>query len=222
MYIIVVGAGDIGRPLIDIATSSGNEVVVIENDEQRADRIADSYDCLVLNADATIKGTLEDAGIERADAIVTTTDKDATNIMICLLAKEFEVPSIVSVVHNPEHMALYQQIDVNIMENPQELIAEHLFRAVDRPAIVDYMRITEDAEVFEISVAEGAPIADKTLTEAAAAGIVPDDVLIVAVEREEAETPITPKGNTRIHPGDLVTVYSAFGADPQLTAQFGR
>ena len=34
MYIIVVGAGDIGTPLIDIATRSGNEVVVIEKDTQ--------------------------------------------------------------------------------------------------------------------------------------------------------------------------------------------
>ncbi|MFB6202527.1 MAG: NAD-binding protein, partial [Halorhabdus sp.] len=36
MYIIIVGAGDIGTPLIDIATRSGNEVVVIERDTQRA------------------------------------------------------------------------------------------------------------------------------------------------------------------------------------------
>ncbi|TKX51851.1 TrkA family potassium uptake protein, partial [Halorubrum sp. SP3] len=27
MYLIIIGAGDIGTPLIDIATKSGNEVV---------------------------------------------------------------------------------------------------------------------------------------------------------------------------------------------------
>lgn len=36
MYIIIVGAGDIGTSLIDIATQSGNEVVVIERDEKQA------------------------------------------------------------------------------------------------------------------------------------------------------------------------------------------
>jgi trk system potassium uptake protein TrkA len=30
VYVIIVGAGDIGTPLIDIATESGNEVVVID------------------------------------------------------------------------------------------------------------------------------------------------------------------------------------------------
>jgi trk system potassium uptake protein TrkA len=222
MYIIIVGAGDIGSPLIDIATKAGNEVVVIERDEQRANTIASDYDCLVLHADATVKETLKNAGAEQADAIISTTDQDATNIMICLLAKELEIPSVMSVVHNPEHMGLYRQIGVNTMENPQELIAEYLYRAVARPAIVDYLRIGEEAEVFEITVAEDAPIAGKTLIEAAEAELIPDDVLIVAIEREGESPPVTPRGKTEIHAEDLLTVYSAFGATPELTDIFGH
>jgi len=222
MYIIIVGAGDIGTPLIHVATRAGNEVVVIERDEARANRAADAFDCLVLNDDATVKETLEDAGADHADAIITTTDKDATNIMVCLLATELEIPKILSVVHDPEHANLYRQIGVNTVENPQELLAEYLYRAVTRPAIVDYMRIGEEAEVFEITVTEEAPIAGKTLTEAAGREIIPEDVLVVAIEREGDEPPITPRGNTRIQPGDLLTVYSRFGADPELTDVFGH
>lgn len=222
MYIIVVGAGDIGTPLIDIATRSGNEVVVIERDATRANRAADSFDCLVLNADATTKETLDDAGARRADALVSTTDQDATNVMVCLLAKEFEIPAILSVVHNPDHMGLFEQIGVNTMENPQELIAEYLYRAVARPAIVDYMRVGEEAEVFEISVVEDAPIAGKTLQEAAQAGILADEILVVAIEREGSDRPITPRGHTTIEAGDLLTVYSGVGADPEITDIFGH
>ncbi len=40
MYLIVVGAGNIGTQLIDIATQSGNEVVVIERDRERAETAA--------------------------------------------------------------------------------------------------------------------------------------------------------------------------------------
>ena len=222
MYIIVVGAGSIGTPLTEIATEGGNEVVVIERDEARADRAASAFDCLVLNADATTKETLADAGAERADGIISTTDQDATNIMISLLATEFEIPAILSVVHNPEHMDLFRRIGVNTMENPQELIAEHLYRSVARPAIVYYMRIGDDAEVFEIAVTEDAPIAGKTLIEANDEGLVPADVLIVAIEREGEDPPVTPRGSTRIEAGDVVTVYSGFGADPDLTDLFGH
>ncbi|MFC6732401.1 TrkA family potassium uptake protein [Haladaptatus sp. DYSN1] len=222
MYIIIIGAGDIGTPLIDIATRSGNEVVVIERDEKRANRAADQFDCLVLHADATTKDTLEDAGAGRADALISTTDQDATNVMTCLLAKQFEIPAILSVVHNPEHMGLFEQIGVNTMENPQQLIADYLYRAVARPAIVDYMRIGDEAEVFEITVTENAPIAGKTLQEAAQTGLLTDDMLVVAIEREENDHPITPRGNTIIKEGDLLTVYSGVGADPKITDIFGH
>lgn len=221
MYIVIVGAGDIGMPLIDIATQSGNEVVVIEDDPERADRVAGEYDCLVLNDDATDHNALMDAGIERADALISTTDRDPTNIMVCLLAQEHNVPNIVSVVHDPEHMSVFSQIGINTMENPQELISEHLYRAVARPAIVDYMRIGEQAEVFEIEVTGNAPIDGKTLIEAADEDLLPEDVLIVAIDREGEDPPITPRGSTQIEAGDLLTIYSASGIDPRLTDVFG-
>jgi trk system potassium uptake protein TrkA len=222
MYIVIVGAGDIGTPLIEIATQGGNEVVVIEDDEERAERAASEYDALVLNADATENRTLDDAGIDQADALISTTDQDATNIMVCLLAKELEVPHIVSVVHSPQHMDLFERIGVNVMQNPQRLIAEYLYRAVKRPSIVDYMRIGEQAEVFEIDVDTGAPIAGMSLQEANEEGLLSEDVLIVAIERDDDESPITPRGGTVIQAGDLVTVYSAIGATANITDIFGH
>ncbi len=221
MYIIIVGAGRIGTPLIDLATGSGHEVVVIESDEVAADRIADEYDCIVINADATRMSTLDDADVDEADALISTTDRDATNVMVCLLAKKREVPAVVSVVHDPDHMDLFKEIGISTMENPSRLIAEHLFRSVVRPSIVDYMRIGEAAEVFEITIDEDAPIAGKTIREAAADGTLQGEVLIVAVERGEGE-PVTPQGNTPLRPGDLLTVYSAEGATPDVTDIFGH
>lgn len=222
MYLIIVGAGDIGLPLIELAINAGDDVVVIEQDRERADRVADEFDCLVLHADATIMDTLDDAGASDADGIISTTERDAANVMISLLAKEFDIPSILTVVDNTQHMDLFQRIGVNVMENPEEFIAEHLYRSVSRPAIVDYLRIGEQAEVFEIEVAEGAPIEGLTLEEAANQGVLPDKVLVVALERQGEDPPIIPQGTTLIKVGDMLTVYSAFGADPEITGLFGH
>lgn len=222
MYIVIVGAGDIGSALLGIATAGNNEVVVIERDSERAERASKQFDCLVINDDAASKEVLQDAGAERADALISTTDQDATNIMVCLLAQELDVPNIVSVVHNPEDMALFERIGVNTMENPQNLIAEYLYRAVSRPSVVDFMHIGEQAEVFEISVTAGAPITGRTLKEANEKGILGDDVLIVAIERDSEATPITPRGDTVIEAGDLVTTYSADGVTPNVTDIFGH
>lgn len=222
MYLIIVGAGQIGLPLIEVATRQGNEVVVIEYDTERAERAASEHDCLVINDDATVKDTLRDAGAEEADALISTTDRDATNIMVCLLANEIKIPAVVSVVHDPDHMSVFRKIGVHTMENPQQLIAQHLYRAVKRPAIIDFMQLGGDAEVFEIAVAKNAPITGKTLQEADSEGLLTDDMLVVAIEQPGDEPPITPKGGTRIEAGTILTVYSATGATPEVTDVFGH
>lgn len=218
MYVIVVGAGSIGSQVIELAIDGGNEVVVIEKNESVADEAAGQYDCLVLNADATAAETLEDAGADRADAVVSTTDVDATNIMVMLLAKELGIPSLVSVVHNPEHMNVFRKIGVNVLENPQRLIAEYLYRAVQRPAVEDFMHLAGGAEIFEIAVERDAPIDGKTLQTADTEGLLDDDVLVVAVERDREV--LTPKGGTEIHSGDVVTVFSKRGFAPDVMRTF--
>ncbi|SIR31359.1 trk system potassium uptake protein TrkA [Haladaptatus litoreus] len=220
MYLIIVGAGDIGSQLISIATQNSNDVVVIEKNKERAERASMEFDCLVLHDDATVIDTLEEAGADRADALISTTDQDATNIMVCLLGQEMEVPSLVSVVHNPEHMNIFRQIGVNVIENPQRLIAEYLYRAVKRPSIKDYMKVGETAEVFEITADSYAPVSGLTLSEAANEGLFGEGILVVAIERDDEV--ITPRGNTRIEGGDLITVFSENGATPEVTDVFGH
>jgi trk system potassium uptake protein TrkA len=217
MYLIIVGAGNIGMPLIQQATTDGHEIVVVEKDESVANAAAQAFDCLVLNADATLAETLEDANADRADAIISTTDVDATNVMVMLLAEDFEVESRVSVVHDEAHMDLFRRIGVNTIENPQRLIAGHLYRAVQRPSITDVLHLAGPAEVFEITVTVDAPIAGKTISDADEEGLLgdDDDLLVVAIEREGDV--ITPRGNTEILPGDQVTVFSQHGYSPDVT-----
>lgn len=218
MYVIIVGAGEIGTPLTEFATRAGHEVVVIERDEERAETAAMNHDCLVLNADATENETLVEAGAEQADAVVSTTDEDAVNIMVMLLAQEFGIPSQVSVVRDEEHMNLFRQFGVNTVENPQQVIAQYLFRAVQRPSVEDFMQLADGAEVFEITVVENAPIADVTLKEADESGLLGDGVRVVAIERDG--TTQLPTGDTVVEPGDQLSVLSLAGATPEVARTF--
>ena len=85
------------------------------------------------------------------------------------------MPEVVSVVHNPQHTELFRRIGVGTTENPQWLVAEYLYRALERPNIVDYVRIDDRAEVFETGGGEDAPVAGRTLQQAAAEGLLPGD-----------------------------------------------
>lgn len=220
MYIIVVGAGQIGTPLINIAVSDGHEVVVIEHDPERANRIAQEFDCLVLHSDGTSMETLEEAGADEADALISTTDLDAVNLMVCLLALECNIRHVVSVVRDADHMNVFRHIGVHIMENPQRLIAEHLYRAVSHPPVGDYIRLESGSEVFEVEVSEQAPIVGLTLDEARDDGLLPDTMQVVLIERRD-ESITTPAGETEVRSGDYLIVYAPDGVDRSVMDAFG-
>jgi Lrp/AsnC family leucine-responsive transcriptional regulator len=84
--------------------------------------------------------------------------------------------------------------------------------------MADFMSLAGDAEVVSLTVATGAPVAGHTLQEANDEGLIGADVLVVAIERENAI--LTPKGNTTIRPDDLATVFSRDGVSDELLSLF--
>ena len=106
MYLIIVGLGGIGRSLAGIASENGHSVVVIDRDEERCAEILTQYDLLAIAGNATDKAVLEDAGVDRADALVATTSDDALNLMACWLAKRYNVRTLVSIVNQPQPLRL--------------------------------------------------------------------------------------------------------------------
>ncbi|QRV14874.1 potassium channel family protein [Haloterrigena salifodinae] len=206
MYIVIIGAGSIGSNLIDLAVRDGNDVVVIETDEQRANDVASTYDCLVLNDDATNHDTLRDADIDRADAVISTTDVDAVNIMVMLLAQEHDVPNLVSVVHDPENLPVFEKIGVNLIENPQRLIADYLYHSVRYPGVTDFIDLDDHTELVELTVTENAPMAGQPLSSAKEAGALPEGCLVVALQRDGDIR--APRGGTTVRAGDHVTVFT--------------
>ena len=60
----------------------------------------------MIQADPASVDALREAGAERADALITTTSDDATNLMVIAAAQDLGIPTIVSVVNNRAHTEL--------------------------------------------------------------------------------------------------------------------
>ncbi len=206
MYLIVVGAGGIGSAIIDLAVRDRHNVAVIERDPKKAEAIIRRYDVLVFNADAASADILREAGAERADALIATTHDDATNLMVIAAAGDLGVPTIVSVVNNPEHTDLFRRLGAHVMENPDVIVAGYLYHAAWHPHVRDLVALPGGAQVFRITITEASPLVGLSLREAGKKALIPDGVLIAAVEREGEL--VIPSGSTVIRAGDNVTVFT--------------
>jgi len=74
------------------------------------------------------------------------------------------------------------------------------------PSLTDFMSLAGDAEVVEFAVSEGAKIATMTIEQAVSEGLLADEVLVVGIERDGDV--LTPKGETVIQPGDVISLFS--------------
>ena len=220
MYIIVVGAGRTGSKVIELATQDDHEVVVVERDQELAEEASATYDCMVINSDAASEEIMLEAGIQEADALISTTENDSVNLMIQMLGKRYGVETLVSSINEPQHMELFGNLGVNVVESPHELNGQYLYRAVQRPAIQDSMQIGAGGEIFELTVDEGAPIAGLSLIDADADGLLPEETVIVAIVRDD-ELHI-PRGESDIQAGDTVTIFAKDGASDRITDAFTR
>ncbi|AAG19636.1 MULTISPECIES: Lrp/AsnC family transcriptional regulator [Halobacterium] len=90
----------------------------------------------------------------------------------------------------------------------------------DGHTIADFMELSGGAEVVELSVAADAEIAGHTLREANERGVIESDVLVVSIERDDEM--LTPRGDTRVRPDDLVTVFCRGGISQETLSVFGK
>ena len=221
MTAVIIGAGRIGSSVLELAVDAGIEVTVIERDHERAHDLDTSDDCRVIRNDATERDTLREAGVSDADAVIATTEEDAANLMVLMLARDLGCEKLVSVVHDEANISMFRELGATIIENPQRLIAEYLFRGTYNPGVQDFMHVgdvSSDAEVFEISVSKGASIVGETLEQADLAGYLSPNMIVVAVERDGEI--IIPRGHTEIESDDLVTIFSKDGITDEVVTPF--
>jgi len=201
MYIVIVGAGGIGKRLTEIALKDGNHnVIVIDKDQARCEDVARKFDAVAINADATQEETLDESEVKKADVLVATTRDDAINLMVISLAKNKGVKNLVSVVNQEESKPMYMEKGVKMIKSPNIVMAEHLYKSIKHPNVEEYMNVGNYAEIFRLPLANNSKLSRKTIKEIG----LPKKSLIVAIERDHKF--IIPTEDVELYSGDRVTV----------------
>jgi trk system potassium uptake protein TrkA len=120
MRVIIAGGGEFGERLAEELSREKNEVILIERDEVRAEQLGERLSSIVLFGDATDKGILRHANIEKCDAVFAVTGDDKTNSAVCELAKSLGVKKVAGLLNDAEKSDLFSGRGVtaiNIMDS---------------------------------------------------------------------------------------------------------
>ena len=217
MYIVIVGAGGIGKRLTEMALKDGNHnVIVIDKEQTRCEEIARKYDAVAINADATQEETLDESEVKKADVLVATTDDDAINLMVIGLAKNKGVRHLVSVVNQEESRPMYMEKGVKMIKSPNIVMAEHLYKSIKHPNVEEYMNVGKYAEIFRLPISPNSKLSKKTIRKIG----LPKKSLIVAIERDHKF--IIPTEDVELFSGDRVTVLAHKDQVDRVAALFSE
>lgn len=199
MKIIIAGGGQIGTKLAELCTKEKHDVVVVEKEEEIAESLGEKLDALILHGDATDREILKDGDIEHCNALVALTGDDKTNLMICEVAKDFKVPTIVARVNDTSSEEIFMKLGITASINTTTSAVFAFKKAIEKPGerLVSLVA-GEKAEIFERVVSKECKLTNKTL------GEIVNDFIICAIYRNGEL--VKAKPDTKILEGDILVI----------------
>ena len=206
MEILLIGGGGVGRELAQRFDNRGENVVVIDTDENNCQLVM-KLGIKAINGDGNDLKVLEKAGIKHAKYIIATTDRDNVNLLSCQIAKSkfgFSSDMLVARVNDPNNMPLFSEMGIRSM-SPVISAAIILENMVGRHDLFTMCEVGTQGDIIEIEV-NNPKVIGKTIKEVD----LPKDSLIVLVRRGDHS--IIAHGDTVIEKGDHLTIIGQTGA----------
>lgn len=200
MHIVIIGAGQVGS-FIARNLCIEHDIIVIEKDQETAERLRESYDVIVMQGDGEDISVLKEAQIEKAAILLAVSGDDRTNIMASTYSATLGVPKIIVRVRNPnflEYPKLIKNVDISVV-HPWEIISEKIASLIGSPfAWKTETLAMGKIKMFKLKVEDNTPIVGITLAELGT----PKAWIFVAVSRNGQIS--IPTGETKFQAGDYV------------------
>jgi trk system potassium uptake protein TrkA len=215
--VFILGGKQIGILVAERLEEKGVSVKLFERDPARSERIAGIlHKAVVVQADGTDQGVLQEAHVEGADAFLALTNDDEDNIIASLLARRMGVKKVVALINRLDYLPLAQRLGVNATVSPRLAVVDRALQFVRKGRVMSVTTFREEeAEALELEAAEGTKYVGKPLRELR----FPRGAIVGAIVRPDGNV-IVPRGEEVIQAGDRVIFFALESVIPELESAF--
>ena len=218
MYIVIAGITTLGRKLVE-NLEDDHDVVVIDEDQDKCERLYSSSSATVINKAPSTLTALEDAGITQADVLISALKEDNENMVVCSLAKKYGVPKVISRVEDDEYLGAFEIIGVNTIAHTDLLLSEFL-SSVEHPYLVKMANLSGNREILKASVREDSRLAGMTVEEVQEDKKFPGRFKVVSVVQEDKV--LANDVNIQLDENDEIILIGPESKKPQLDNYFQK
>lgn len=139
MNVLILGAGRVGGGLAERLAREGNDVTVVDTDDDVLEYLQSHSDLRTVCGRADCLETLRDAGADGSEVLIAVTSSDETNLVACELAhRVFHIPQRVARLRAGQWMANEELLGedgfaVSCAISPERALISYLERLVEYP-----------------------------------------------------------------------------------------
>ncbi len=219
MYIIIIGGGKVGYFLSKALLNEGHEVLIIEKEADRCERIKEELGSICIRGDGCETSTLTEAGTNRCDMFIAVTDADEDNLVSCQVARKiFNVPNTIALVNNPKNEFLFKKLGIDVTVSSTAIILEHIEQEVPTHPLVHLFTMGQgELEIVEVRLPREAQAVGKAVKDLN----LPTGTTVVLIIPQDRK-PFVPSIDTVLRAGDQVVVVTGHESEESLRSELTR
>lgn len=141
-HIIVCGYGRNGTRTCNELMNSKREFILIEQEESLVENLLANKQLQYIIGDATTDDALLAAGIERAEALITTLPRDADNVFITLTARQLNPKvHIISRASDESSEKKLYRAGANKVVMPDAIGGIHMAQLITKPEAIEFLNL---------------------------------------------------------------------------------
>ncbi len=145
----VIGLSTFGSYLTRYLTEAGIEVLAIDTDESKIDKIKQHVSKAIV-ADAGNKETLENIGITDFDVVVVSLgDRIDASVLVTLYLKELGVKEIIAKATTEDHGKILDRIGATTVIFPEREVAFRFAKSLRNVNVIDAIPMSKGVTILE-------------------------------------------------------------------------
>lgn len=147
--VVILGAGEVGMHLAKRLVQEGKNVVVIDMDKSRLERITQSVDVQTILGSGSSPKTLSLAGVEDSRYFLAVTNNDEVNLVACLFANALAPKAVkLARISNKEYEEYPNvlggtSLNIQLMVHPESEVVRSINRLLSLPGSQDYAEFAD-------------------------------------------------------------------------------
>jgi voltage-gated potassium channel len=208
-HYIICGFGRVGHQVAQVFIASRVPFVVIDSKKETSEEL-ENHEIPGIIGDATHDAVLIDAGIKHARGLVACSDSDVANVYVTLSARVLNPNlSIVARAGFKDTEKKLIMAGANRVISPYFISGLRMAALATRPVASDFLDLVThggqvDFSLFEITIPDGSPLIQKSITESDITNAT--GVLVLAVRKKSGTFELQPRALSKIEQNDVLVV----------------